>query len=299
LKLRYTNLADTSVILYRYGHAVNRQFVSHGLQDMLAQHFLIDTSNSVFTSGLPVIQSESTPGNSFVVPPTNSSFETILNVVLPLTGLDETIKLGPGEYVLRVMVSTWPADTGVAEKLRDEWARVGRLCFSNVLSEPMAFTIAKAPNRLDCSAFRVLLDAARTNPGARDASGNTALMAALYEEDPETFFDLLNRGADINAKSDNGYTALIIAAARSDSDAVRELVKRGADVNAKTYEGQSALIEALRHCDVEIVGALVEAGADVRAKDRVGKTMLDLAEECTGDDRLSIVKVLSRAGTRY
>jgi len=62
------------------------------------------------------------------------------------------------------------------------------------------------------------------------------LIWASYNGHIEIVRELINRGADINAKANDGYTALIEASANGRIEVVRELINRGADINAKNND---------------------------------------------------------------
>jgi ankyrin repeat protein len=78
---------------------------------------------------------------------------------------------------------------------------------------------------------------------------------------------LLDKGADVNARSKQGRTPLVIAAAHDGNiEVMRLLIKKGADVKAKSPDGFTALISAASHGNVEAVKLLLARGADVNAQ---------------------------------
>jgi uncharacterized protein len=89
---------------------------------------------------------------------------------------------------------------------------------------------------------------------------------------------LLDKGANINAKSKNGDTALIVASEQDHvhMDVVKVLLARGADANVKTsFQGRPLLHAAFQ--TMELVHALLANGADVNGKDENGETALMIA----------------------
>lgn len=108
-------------------------------------------------------------------------------------------------------------------------------------------------------------------------------------------------GADVNApgcRYRSCYPPLIVAALSGESAAVQFLLERGADVNAKTNGGTTALMCAAMHGDVELVRLLISHGADVNADrdveaDDPDDTALKLAK-FRGHTR--VVEILRQAG---
>jgi len=71
----------------------------------------------------------------------------------------------------------------------------------------------------------------------------------------------LNKGADVNAKSNDGTSALMYAAWKGNLDIVRELLNKDADFNAKADNGSTALILAAKNGYVDVVQRLKATGA--------------------------------------
>lgn len=70
--------------------------------------------------------------------------------------------------------------------------------------------------------------------------GETALITATVNGRLAIMRLLLERGADVNARSASGWTALLRACNAGDTDAARMLLEAGADLNLKNDEGYSA-----------------------------------------------------------
>jgi len=91
---------------------------------------------------------------------------------------------------------------------------------------------------------------------------------------------LLNAGADVNAKTNTGSTALIIAAGQGHIEVVEALLDNKADVNAKVNNGWTVLMFAATSNSgnrAKTVKLLIDKGADVNTKENVGGTALSLA----------------------
>ena len=88
----------------------------------------------------------------------------------------------------------------------------------------------------------------------------------------------LDEGADINAK-DGGLTLLIKAATEGYLKTSKLLIQKGADVNARTDEGSSALMAASMAGYTKIVELLLKAGANAKAKNSMGYTAEMYAKE--------------------
>jgi ankyrin repeat protein len=84
-----------------------------------------------------------------------------------------------------------------------------------------------------------LLDAG-LSPNATTASGRVPLLAIVMPDTAKAKL-LLDRGADVNRRSDRKYSALMVAAQYRDSDdAIRLLLDRGAKVDAGLEDGRPA-----------------------------------------------------------
>lgn len=89
----------------------------------------------------------------------------------------------------------------------------------------------------------------------------------------------LDDGVDVNIRNDAGNTPLISASFPSHArkDVIDLLLDRGADINAKSSFGLTALHEAASQGNKEVVSRLIERGADVNAKDSIESTPLHCA----------------------
>jgi uncharacterized protein len=106
---------------------------------------------------------------------------------------------------------------------------------------------------------------------ARDADGITPLMHAARGDRPEIATPgptdhpevvelLIERGADVNAKTDSGFVALFWAARYGHAGVAKVLIAHGADVNAKDKDGMTALKWATTNQQAKVIELLKEAG---------------------------------------
>ncbi len=105
------------------------------------------------------------------------------------------------------------------------------------------------------------------------------LSAAKYSDNPEVLKTLIDAGANIKAVDVNGETALISAAGRNPVlEITKFLLNLGFDPEERDDEGYTALLNAARwQSNTEIIDLLVEAGADTTVKTYTGDTMFHLA----------------------
>jgi ankyrin repeat protein len=105
---------------------------------------------------------------------------------------------------------------------------------------------------------------------------------------------LLSVGADVNVRDTaNGVTPLIVASCAGHVQVVKELVEHGAEIEAKTIDGYTALHFACAQGHPAVVKELRDHGANIEAKENHGSTPLHWA--CSKGD-LAIVKVLVIGG---
>ena len=111
--------------------------------------------------------------------------------------------------------------------------------------------------------------------------GDTALIKSLLDE-----------GADINAK-DGDFTLLMKAATEGYLKTAKLLIDKGAEIDARTNEGTSALMVASSGGYTKIVELLVNAGANAKIKNNMGYTAEMYAKE---KGYTNIVQMLNKVG---
>ncbi len=87
----------------------------------------------------------------------------------------------------------------------------------------------------------------------------TALMVASREGDFRLAEWLIERGANVNAKTPDGHTALMYASYNRFPEIVKLLINRGARVNLKTIQGHTAISEVLESDKKVIIEMLQNA----------------------------------------
>ena len=96
----------------------------------------------------------------------------------------------------------------------------------------------------------------------RDCKGNTALMFAATQRDPEFLEILIQAGADVNAKNFRLRTALMCAVESSNIKNAELLLEARADVNVCSLNEETAFSIACRKRDIKCLDLLKNYGID-------------------------------------
>ena len=114
---------------------------------------------------------------------------------------------------------------------------------------------------------------------AHSSDGWTPLHLAAFFGCKELAEELLDRNADIDARSTNSMknTPLHAATAGRRAEMVRLLLERGADANAQQEGGWTALHAAAQTGDREMVEALLAHGANINARAGNNQCPMDMA----------------------
>jgi len=104
----------------------------------------------------------------------------------------------------------------------------------------------------------------------------TLLHLAVYCDNLEALYLLLQAGADLNARDSDGSTPLKTAVRYRRFSFARQLVLSGADIQAKNEKGMTALHYAAKRGTVEMTRMLIKLGANVNATDDFQNTPLHL-----------------------
>jgi uncharacterized protein len=116
---------------------------------------------------------------------------------------------------------------------------------------------------------------------AYSKDGFPLLGLAIFFRRPALARELIERGADVNARARNQAQVMPVhaAAAQGDRETMALLLDRGADVNARQQLGFTPLHSAGSTGDVAMAELLLARGADPRAESDDGKTPAEVAEE--------------------
>jgi ankyrin repeat protein len=130
---------------------------------------------------------------------------------------------------------------------------------------------------------------------ARSSDGWTALTSAAWNGQEAVIGLLLEHGANIEAKNNDGWTALANACRNKQLGAMRELLANGADIETRTNSRWTPLLGAAWHGHESVVRLLLQKGADTEATNNNGWTSLHQVAG-HGDDIL--IRVLLENGAR-
>jgi ankyrin repeat protein len=127
---------------------------------------------------------------------------------------------------------------------------------------------------------QALLSAPDIDIDAQISNGVTALYLAALNGKDEFVKALINKGANVNVRTNDGWTPLVSAAEKGHLTTVQALL--GApdiDIDAQNVSGATALIFAAMHGHLTTLQRLIEKGANVNITDNGGWTPLMLAIE--------------------
>jgi len=124
---------------------------------------------------------------------------------------------------------------------------------------------------------------------AVNESGYNLITLATYRNNNAVAALLIEKGADINGKSNYG-TPLMAAVVKGNSEIAKRLIEAGADLNVADASGNTALIYAVNFKKYEIATMLVKASAKLDLKDIRGNSALDYAKILNDQKLLEILK---------
>ena len=119
---------------------------------------------------------------------------------------------------------------------------------------------------------------------ARNKYKNTPLHYAANNGDLEIFQHFLDHGAQIEAKDDVERTPIVFAVYKNHFEIVKCLIEKGAQLDIKIKYGCTALHFAAEYSSLEIVKLLVENGANVDVTSVYNETPFDIASRKNRQD---------------
>jgi ankyrin repeat protein len=133
------------------------------------------------------------------------------------------------------------------------------------------------------------------NPGARDRHGIPLLGRAVAKDYSNVARLLIARGADVNAVGGQlDMSPLMFAAFWGYEHLAHQLIEAGAEVNARDSTGQTALFYAVRAEEARTASLLIEHGAEIGLEDSEGHTALWLAAK--RGDGVAVALLVRRIG---
>jgi ankyrin repeat protein len=209
------------------------------------------------------------------------------------------LRLTGGEYGLQ-MPPTGPLSAADLNIIKD-WIDQGAV-WPDALSgetpppppDAIAGQMTDALRRGDHPAFQKLIHDNPGNVNKKGPAGSTPLMYAALYGDLDSVQQLIKLGTDPNLQNEAGATALMWAT--DNLEIVTELVNHGADVNAKSSDSRTPLlIASSRYGAAPVVKFLLDHGANPSAHSPalVGE-MTPLAEAAYGGDAVILRMLIAR-----
>ena len=135
-------------------------------------------------------------------------------------------------------------------------------------------------DRGDMAAFSQLLKAgADINTADPLYKNQTPLILAAWWGRTEIVNELINAGANIDARDDDGNSALLGASFRADLGLIKSLVAAGAEINTYNKKKETPLHIAASRNRPALAAYLLQLGAPIDVKDAEGNTPLKLSVE--------------------
>lgn len=153
IRLRFMNVSNQKLILYKG----NNLFFAVWLkpeQDATAR-FEMKTTASRYLQMMPEAVDTKTPNRDFVFLSPQESFETIINVSLPIAREEARRSRGSisnGAHLLQISASTWYESRRLGEQLRERWQRRGLLWLDPVSSMPIRLNSQRPDSAMRCPA---------------------------------------------------------------------------------------------------------------------------------------------------
>lgn len=233
--------------------------------------------------------------------------------VMPFQNPPAPSRRGPSAATL-LQIAGWRGNPEMIKLLKDHGAEITSLTIAAILGDMVEVKrfvnqgadvnetgegsdtpLTGAARRGHTEVARFLLEKGADVNKGRDHDGWTALRGAAQRGHKDTVQLLLDNGANVDERDEKLWTALMGAAWEGRLEIVKLLLDRGADVNARNKGDGSPLIMAVTNDRTDVVELLLGKGADPNARIKEGLTVLELAEDVSGDKTNTEVIALLKA----
>ena len=176
---------------------------------------------------------------------------------------------------------------------------VGR-AYMNAQADLVSFLSSRENACNESSAVGNVATLAEQPAGAstQRSDGNSArLIQALKGKNEKGALVLIGKGADVNATDEEyGASALHWAILNGYKEIAELLIEKGANINAKTKNGATPVYTAASSGQREILEILIARGADVNVKDEKGVSALKVA---SSKGYKAVVELLKAKGAKF
>ena len=106
---------------------------------------------------------------------------------------------------------------------------------------------------------------------------HVCILKRKIKVDKQIAFALIDKRADVNARTQEGYTPIGITCRMGKTELAVALIEKGANINIRTNKGNTPLHIACLYGHDEIAMALIDKGADIESMNYINCTPLNLA----------------------
>ena len=160
-----------------------------------------------------------------------------------------------------------------------------------------AGALVEAKDNTNCTPFLYSMSGLSGDlEAARILLKHGADINAQRKSDEDTTLHDAARGNNIHIHGmAHGVTALHDAARRGNLERAKWLIDKGADVNRRTEDGSTPLVVAVQRNRIDVAQYLIEHGADINVKNNEDSTALDIARK---KEHTEIVELLKKHGAK-
>ena len=188
--------------------------------------------------------------------------------VLLNVGADPKISDTNGDSSLHAAIYGW-CSTETVQNIICHGAQVNTV--NNTGETPLLIACTMAHEQLVTFLLK-----SKADPNITNSEGHACLHSAVDVDcSRETLLELVDCGADVNAKDKRGRTGLLLSCFYGQMDSVKALLGAGADPTVDDEEGFSCIHAAIDgRCSTDVLQKLIDHGAHVNAKRQDGTTAL-------------------------